>query len=146
MKTILTKEAPIPKGHYAQGILAGGFLFISGQLPIDPETGDLVSGGMEEQAVQVLRNLEAVVKAAGGSKEDVVKVTVYIPDIGQWSAVNRIYGEFFGNHKPARSIVPTRELHYGALLEVEAIAWIMPRAQSRKGRDDVGKWSEELPS
>ncbi len=127
MKTILTEEAPIPKGHYAQGILSGGFLFISGQLPIDPKTGNLVSGGMEEQALRVFRNLEAVIKAAGGSKEDVVKVTVYIPDIGQWNTVNRIYGEFFGNHKPARSVVPTRELHYGALLEVEAIAWIAPR-------------------
>ena len=91
---------------------------------MDPRTGELVSVGMEEQALQALRNLEAIVKAAGGSKEDVVKVTMYIPDIAQWGTVNRIYSEFFGNHKPARSVVPTRELHYGALLEVEAIAWL----------------------
>jgi 2-iminobutanoate/2-iminopropanoate deaminase len=76
MKTIRTEGAPLPKGHYEQGILAGGFLFVAGQLPIDPRTGELVSGGMEEQALQALRNLEAVVKAAGGSREDVVKVTV----------------------------------------------------------------------
>jgi len=123
MKTIRTEGAPLPKGHYEQGILAGGFLFVAGQLPIDPRTGEL-AGGLEEQVLQALRNLEAVVKAAGGAKEDVVKVTVYIPDIAQWGPVNRIYSEFFGNHKPARSVVPTRELHYGALLEVEAIAWL----------------------
>jgi 2-iminobutanoate/2-iminopropanoate deaminase len=97
---------------------------VAGQLPIDPRTGELVSGGMEEQALQALRNLEAVVKAAGGSRKDVVKVTVYIPDIAQWGTVNRIYSKFFGDHKPARSVVPTRELHFGALLEVEAIAWL----------------------
>lgn len=130
MKTILTEEAPIPKGHYAQGILVGGFLFISGQLPIDPVTGNLVPGGMEEQAIQAFRNLEAVVKASGGSREDVVKVTVYIPDISQWNTVNRIYGEFFGNHKPARSVVPTRDLHFGALVEVEAVAWIGRRRRT----------------
>lgn len=130
MKTILTEEAPIPKGHYAQGILVGGFLFISGQLPIDPITGNLVPGGMEEQAIQAFRNLEAVVKASGGSREDVVKVTVYIPDISQWNTVNRIYGEFFGNHKPARSVVPTRDLHFGALVEVEAVAWIGQRRRT----------------
>jgi len=124
METIRTEGAPLPKGHYEQGILAGGFLFVAGQLPIDPHTGELVPGRMEEQALQAFRNLEAVVKAAGGSKEDVVKVTVYIPDIAQWGTVNRIYAEFFGTHKPARSVVPTRELHYGALLEVEAIAWL----------------------
>ncbi len=124
MKTIVTKEAPIPKGHYAQGIIAGGLLFISGQLPLDPGTGNLVAGGIEEQARQAFENLLAVVRAAGGSKEQVVKVTVYIPDISQWNTVNRIYGECFGNHKPARSVVPTRELHYGAFLEVEAIAWM----------------------
>ncbi|GAB4373796.1 MAG: RidA family protein [Spirochaetales bacterium] len=124
MKTIFTDDAPEPKGHYAQGINAGGFLFISGQLPLDPTTGNLVQGGLEAQALQAFRNLEAVVKASGGSKEDVIKVTVYIPDISQWGAVNRIYGAFFGMHKPARSVVPTGELHYGALLEVEGIAWI----------------------
>ena len=124
METIRTEGAPLPKGHYEQGILAGGFLFVSGQLPIDPRTGELVPGGMEEQALYALRNLEAVVKAAGGSKKDVVKVTVYIPDIAQWGIVNRIYNEFFGNHRPARSVVPTRQLHYGALLEVEAVAWL----------------------
>ncbi|MFQ3620144.1 MAG: Rid family detoxifying hydrolase [Spirochaetales bacterium] len=119
---IQTKEAPLPGGHYSQGLVAGGFLFVSGQLPLDPKTGALVPGGVEEQTLQALKNLEAIVVAAGLNKEHIVKVTVYVADISLWGTINRVYGDFFRTHKPARAVVPTGPLHYGSILEVEATA------------------------
>ena len=109
-------------GHYSPGVIANGMLYISGQLPIDHETGKLACGGVAEHAAAALRNVEAVLRLAGAEKEDVVLCRVYIPDVALWDEVNRAYAAFFGEHKPARVIVPTRELHHGALVEIEAIA------------------------
>jgi len=109
-------------GHYSPGIIAGGMLYVSGQLPIDPETGRIAEGGIREQTRQALSNVGRVLAAAGLGRESVVMCHVYIPDMADWDAVNEVYAEFFGSHKPARVVVPTRELHHGALVEIEAVA------------------------
>ena len=109
-------------GHYSPGIISHGTLYISGQLPIDHDTGKLVSGGIAVQTKTALRNMERILADAGLGKESVVLCRVYIPDVCLWDEVNRIYAEFFGEHKPARVVIPTRELHHGALVEIEAIA------------------------
>ncbi len=109
-------------GHYSPGVIAGGMLYISGQLPIDPGTGKIAEGGIREQTKQALANVGRVLEAAGCRREDVVMCRVYISDMGNWDAVNEVYAEFFGAHKPARAVVPTRELHHGALVEIEATA------------------------
>ena len=109
-------------GHYSPGVISNGTLYISGQLPIDHGTDKLVCGGAADQAAAALCNLESVLRLAGAEKEDVVLCRVYIPDVALWDEVNRAYAAFFGEHKPARVIVPTRELHHGALVEIEAIA------------------------
>ena len=109
-------------GHYSPGVIAGGMLYISGQLPIDPGTGKIAEGGIREQTKQALANVGRVLEAAGCRREDVVMCRVYISDMGNWDAVNEVYAEFFGAHKPARAVVPTRELHHGALVEIEAVA------------------------
>lgn len=110
------------KGHYSPGVLVGNILYISGQLPMDPETGQLVAGGIEAQTKAALGNVERVLTTAGLSKETVALCRVYIPDVGLWDAVNEVYAAFFGEHKPARVMVPTGALHHGALVEIEAIA------------------------
>ena len=109
-------------GHYSPGVVAGGMLYISGQLPIDPVTGKITEGGIREQTKQALANVGRVLEAAGCRREDVVMCRVYISDMGNWDAVNEVYASFFGSHKPARAVVPTRELHHGALVEIEAMA------------------------
>ena len=114
------------KGHYVPGIISRGMLYVSGQLPMDHELGKMVTGDIAEQTMTALGNVEKVLLAAGAAKENVVLCRVYIPDVALWDTVNRVYGEFFGSHKPARVVVPTRELHNGAMVEIEAIAE-MPR-------------------
>ena len=109
-------------GHYSPGVIAGGMLYISGQLPIDPGTGKIAEGGIRGQTKQALANVGRVLEAAGCRREDVVMCRVYISDMGNWDAVNEVYADFFGGHKPARAVVPTRELHHGALVEIEATA------------------------
>lgn len=122
MRRIQTNDAPSPGGHYAQGVFHGGFLFVSGQLPIDAQTGEKKTGTIEEQTRQVLDNVLAVVAAAGGDKSHIVKTTVYISDIDLWDRVNEVYAKFFGLYRPARAIVPVKELHHGFQIEIEAVA------------------------
>ena len=122
LKTILSSDAPIPAGHYSQAIEHAGLVYVSGQLPIEPYTAMKHVGNIEDQTEQVLGNLEAILKEAGSDKDHVLKVTVYISDIGLWDRVNAVYARFFGQHRPARSIVPTRELHFGFQIELDAIA------------------------
>ena len=122
MTIISTPDAPKPGGHYSQGIAEGGLVYVAGQLPIDPATGKIETSSVEDQTLRALKNVEAVLRAAGSSKEDVLKVTVYVPDISTWGRVNAVYAVFFGEHRPARAVVPTRELHFGALIEIEAVA------------------------
>ena len=109
-------------GHYTPGVEAGGMLYISGQLPIDPVTGRIVAGDAAMQAKRALQNLDKVLMAAGLSRDAVVSVHVYIDDIAHWDMVNEAYASFFGSHKPARVIVPAGKLHHGALVEIEAVA------------------------
>ena len=109
-------------GHYSPGVVSRGMLYVSGQLPIDHRTGALVSGGIAEQTSAALWNMDQVLKAAGATKESVVMCRVYVPDVKLWDEVNRSYAEYFGDHRPARVVVPTTELHHGALVEIECIA------------------------
>ncbi len=109
-------------GHYSPGVLSRGTLYISGQLPIDPNTGKIAEGGVAEQTRTALGNIERILLAAGAQKENVVLCRVYIPDISLWDEANTAYMEFFGAHKPARVMVPTTTLHHDALVEIEAIA------------------------
>lgn len=122
MKAIITADAPKPAGHYSQAMVHNGLVYVSGQLAIDPATGEKRLGSIEEQTEQVLKNVAAIVKAAGSDVDHVLKTTVYVSDIGLWDRVNKVYGEFFGNHCPARAVVPTRELHFGFKVEIEAVA------------------------
>jgi 2-iminobutanoate/2-iminopropanoate deaminase len=122
MEEIFTQNAPKPAGHYSQAIVHGNLIYVSGQLPIDPMTGEKRIGSIEEQTEQALRNVSQIIKAAGSSMDHVIKTTVYISDIQLWERVNEVYSDFFGEHRPARAVVPTKDLHYGFQIEVEAIA------------------------
>jgi 2-iminobutanoate/2-iminopropanoate deaminase len=122
MKEISTPNAPQPAGHYAQAIVHDGLVYVSGQLPIDPASGEKRLGSIEEQAEQALVNVAALLEAAGSDLDHVVKTTVYVSDISLWGRVNAVYAAFFGDHRPARAVVPTRELHYGFQIEIEAVA------------------------
>lgn len=122
MKTIATDGAPKAIGPYSQAIVEGGFLFASGQVPLDPATGKLVSGGFEAGVERVFDNLEAVLAAAGASLQDVVKSTVYLLRMSDFAAMNAVYARRFGNHRPARSTVAVAELPKGAAVEIDVIA------------------------
>jgi len=122
MKEIRTPNAPQPAGHYAQAIAHQGVVYVSGQLPIDPRNTTKHIGSIEAQTEQALENLVAILEAAGSGKDHVLKVTVYISDMALWDRVNTVYARFFGNHRPARAIVPVRELHFGYQIEIDAVA------------------------
>ncbi|MFQ5996149.1 MAG: RidA family protein [Dehalococcoidales bacterium] len=122
MKAILTEKAPKPAGHYSQAIVHHNTVYVSGLLPIDPKTGKKRNGSIEEQTEQVLSNLSEILKAAGSNLSQVIRTTVYITDIELWSRVNAVYARFFGEHRPARTVVPTSTLHYGLQVEIEAVA------------------------
>lgn len=122
MKFISTPNAPTPAGHYSQAVEHDGLIFISGQLSIHPATGEVENGPIEDQTRLILKNLHHLLEASGSAVDQVLKVTIYISDIELWGAVNEVYAEFFGSHKPARAVVPVKDLHYGCLLELEAIA------------------------
>lgn len=122
MEQISTPGAPKPGGHYSQAIVHNGLVYVSGQLPIDPETGEKQTGSIEEQTDLVLRNMAAILEAAGSGIDRLLKVTVYVSDIGLWDRVNAVYTQFMGESRPARAVVPTRELHYGFLIEMDAVA------------------------
>ena len=122
MEVISTSNAPKPAGHYSQAIVHNNLVYVSGQLPIDPESGEKRIGSIEEQTEQALKNLSEILKAAGSNLNQVIKTTVYISDIELWDRVNAVYARFFGEHRPARAVVPTRNLHFGFQIEIEAIA------------------------
>ena len=125
MQYIHTTSSKNSKGHYTPDIVHNGIVYVSGQLPINAANGQLEPDSDHRiQVEQALNNMLHVVELAGSSKEKILKTTVYISDIELWPFVNEIYAEFFGEHRPARSIVPTSGLHYGAIIEVEAIAAI----------------------
>jgi 2-iminobutanoate/2-iminopropanoate deaminase len=126
MLAILTQDAPRPGGHYAQAIVHDNLVYVSGQLPIDPQTGEKRIGSIEEQTEQALKNLAAILRAAGSDVDRVLKTTLYVSDIALWDRVNAVYAGFFGQHRPARAVVPTRELHFGFQIEIEAVAAVRP--------------------
>lgn len=121
-KHIETNEAPAAIGPYSQAVIAGNTLYISGMMPIDPATGALVESDIRKQAAQIMKNIDAVLKAAGYSNEDVVKTTCFIHDMADFSAFNEVYASYFTSC-PARSCVAVKELPKGALVEVETIAY-----------------------
>jgi 2-iminobutanoate/2-iminopropanoate deaminase len=122
MKTIATEGAPRAIGPYSQAVAGGGFLFASGQVPLDPATGELVPGGIEAGVERVFDNLEAVLEAAGASLDDVVKTTVYLLRMSDFAAMNAVYARRFGNHRPARSTVAVAQLPKDAAVEIDVIA------------------------
>jgi len=122
MNAISTKHAPPPAGHYEQARIHDGVVYVSGQLPIDPADGRHRNGPIEAQARQALENVQAVLDAAGSDRGYVLKVTVYVSDVDLWDRVDDVYASFFGDHRPARAVVPTRELHHGFKVEIEAVA------------------------
>jgi 2-iminobutanoate/2-iminopropanoate deaminase len=124
IRKVETEKAPIPAGHYSQAVVAGGFVFISGQIPVVPVTREKVTGSIEEQTLQVLKNIVAIAEASGSSADKIVKMTIYISDMEYWPLVNKVFADFFGDHKPARAIVPVKELHYGFKIEADAIGVI----------------------
>ncbi len=122
-RPVTTPAAPLPAGHYSQAIVHDGLVYVAGQLPLDPQTGlPLAESSIEVQTERALRNLQAVLEAAGSRLDLVLRVTVYVADIALWGRVNAVYAAFFGEHRPARSVVPTGTLHHGLLVEVDAIA------------------------
>ena len=121
-KVISTANAPQAIGPYSQAIEAGGFIFVSGQIPLIPATGELVEGSVEVQTARVLENLKAILEAAGSSLESVVKTTVYITNMDDFAKVNGIYGQYFQKNPPARVCVEVSKLPKGALVEIDVIA------------------------
>lgn len=122
IETVATSGAPRAIGPYSQALRAGGFLFTAGQVGFDPTTGELVDGGIAEQTRQVLRNIRAILEAGGSGLAQVVKTTVFLVDMADFGAMNEVYAEAFGAHRPARSTVAVAALPRGARVEIEAVA------------------------
>ena len=122
IKSVLTPNAPQPGGHYSQAVVYNGVVYVSGQLPIDPQTGERQLGSIEAQAEQTLKNVSEILKASGSDLSLVLKMTIYVSDIDLWGAVNTVYAKMMGDHRPARAVVPVKDLHYGFKIEIEAIA------------------------
>ena len=122
-RAVATENAPRAIGPYSQGVAGGGLLFCSGQIPLDPKTGEMVGAGdVREQAAQVMRNLDAVLRAGGSSFARVVKTTIYLTDLADFGAVNEVYGGCFSGDPPARATVQVAGLPKGAMVEIDAIA------------------------
>lgn len=121
-KIVTTGAAPAPIGPYSQGVIAGGLLFVSGQIPLDPQTGELVSGGIEAQTERVLENLMAVLKEAKLGAENVVKTTLFLADMADFAKVNAVYGRYFPKEPPARSTFQVAGLPRNARIEIELVA------------------------
>lgn len=123
MKTVFTDKAPLPVGPYSQAIVINNLIFCSGQIGIDPKNNQLVDG-IENQTKQVLNNLKMILDESGSSIDKVIKTTIFLKDINQFQIVNKIYEDFFKDHKPARSTVEVSNLPKRALIEIELIAYI----------------------
>ena len=122
MRLIETGNAPTPGGHYSQAVTHNGLVFVSGQLPTVPGRSDHHVGTIEEQTEQVLRNVEAILEAAGSGLDRVLQMTIYVSDGELWGRVNAVYARIMGTHRPARAVVPVKELHFGYQIEVQAVA------------------------
>jgi len=122
MKKIQPPDQPTPKGHYSPGFEHNGLIFVSGQLPMTLDTREPFTGAIEEQTELALRNVEAVLKSAGSDLQHVLQFTIYVSDMELWGAVNETYARVLGDHRPARAIVPVKDLHFGTKIEIQAIA------------------------
>ena len=122
LSPVQTPDAPAAIGPYSQAIVHGGLVYTAGQIPLDPATGEPVAGDVAAQTERVLRNLGAVLEAAGASLQTVVKTTVFLRDMGDFAAMNEVYGRFFGEHRPARSTVQVARLPRDSAVEIEAVA------------------------
>lgn len=125
MKQVFLDVKGENKGHYAPGVISNGMLYISGQLSLNLDTREVAVGGPEKHMELALYNVERVLKAAGLTKEQVVQCRIYISDVSYWDAINDVYREFFGEHIPARIVVPVPALHFGCLVEIEAVAEVI---------------------
>jgi 2-iminobutanoate/2-iminopropanoate deaminase len=122
LQKVATERAPAAIGPYSQAVVADGWIYTSGQIALDPESGTMDGGDIEHQTRRVLQNLDAVLAAAGGHASTVVRTTVYLTDLQGFSVVNDVYGEYFGEHRPARSTVEVSALPAGAMIEIDAVA------------------------
>jgi len=122
MEKIQIEGTPIPKGHYSQGVVHNGMVYVSGQLPMNLTTREIENGSIEAQTELALRNVEAVLLAAGSNLNDVVQMTIYVSDIELWDKINEVYARILGEHRPARAIVPVKDLHFDTKIEIQAIA------------------------
>ena len=122
MESIYLKDAPKPAGHYSPGVVHNGLVYVSGQLPMDMETRKPFAGDIETQTELALRNVEAVLKEAGSDLNHVLQMTVYISDIELWGTVNEVYARLLGDHRPARAVIPVKDLHFDTKIEIAAIA------------------------
>ncbi len=123
-KIVATEKAPAAIGPYAQANIIGNFVFTSGQIPLDPATGVLVEGGIEEQTRQVFQNLQAVLEEAGSGLDKIIKTTCFMDNIGDFAKMNEVYAEFFSGQFPSRSAVEVAKLPKDALIEIEAVAYL----------------------
>ncbi|MCY7475047.1 RidA family protein [Bacillus safensis] len=124
MKSILEVGNLKSNGHYAFATIHQNTVYVSGQFAINPETREKEFGPIEEETLQALKNVEMIVEAAGSKKEKILRMTLYISDIELWDKVDAVYTEFFGEHQPARTVVPTNESHFGFKIEIDAISYI----------------------
>ncbi len=124
MSVIQPSDQPTPKGHYSPGIEHHGIVYVSGQLPMTLDTREPFAGDIETQTELALRNVEHVLKAAGSDLSRVLQMTIYISDIELWGKVNEVYARVMGDHRPARAIVPVKDLHFGTQIEIQAVATI----------------------
>jgi len=122
IKRIQTPNAPTPAGHYSQATVYNGLVFVAGQLSIDPATGEHKLDSIEQQTEQALNNVHAILQAAGSDWSRVLKINISVADINLWEAVNKVYSRILGENRPARAVIPCGPLHYGFLIEIEAIA------------------------
>lgn len=122
MRTVATPLAPAPGGHYSQAVVHNGTVYVAGQLPINPVSPKAPPGDTAAQTRQALENVRVILEAAGSGLDQVIQMTVYVSDISHWAEVNQVYTEVMGDHRPARAVVPVRDLHFGYLIEIQAIA------------------------
>ena len=124
MRKIQLDDAPSPKGHYSPAVVHNGLIFVSGQLPRDAVSGEVETGAIEAQTELALRNVEQILLAAGSDLNHVLQMTIYVSEMELWDKVNEVYARILGEHKPARAIVPVKDLHFDTKIEIQAIAAI----------------------
>lgn len=122
MRIVQTDRAPLPAGHYSQAVVHSGLVYVSGQLPINPATGTGAGETIEAQMEQALANVADILQAAGSSMDRLLRVTIYIADMGLWGRANAVYARVLGDHRPARAVAPILPLPMGYLVEIEAVA------------------------